>query len=72
MIEFRTKFCEDWSSRKKTYIEKHIVLFLHNKPSEVYPNTLTPIPLPPIYGGTFVYIYQIYIYIPSGIKLLHK
>jgi hypothetical protein len=52
MIEFRTKFGKDLSSRKKTYMEKQIGLFCANKPSEVYPNTL-----PPIYSlSTFVYI----------------
>jgi hypothetical protein len=42
MIEFRTKFCKNGSSRKKTYIEKQIGLFCANKPSELYPNTLPP------------------------------
>jgi hypothetical protein len=69
MIEFRTKFYKYWSSRKKTYIKKQIGLFCANKPSEVYPNTLPHIPYPYIYSlRTFVYIYQIYIYIPSGIN----
>jgi hypothetical protein len=40
MIEFRTKFCKDWSSRKKTYKEKQNGLFCANKLSEFYPNTL--------------------------------
>ena len=43
MIEFGTKFCKDWSSRKKTYLEKQIGLLCANKPSEVYPNTLPPV-----------------------------
>jgi hypothetical protein len=79
MIEFRTKFCKDWSRRKKTYKENQIALFCANKPSEVYPNTLPPIPYPLyptpyIYSlRTFVYIYQIYIYIyPQGLSCLLK
>ncbi len=43
---------------KKRIPTNKLDYFVHNKPSEVYPNTLAP-----IYSlRTFVYIYQIYIY----------
>jgi hypothetical protein len=60
MIEFRIKFCKDWSSRKKTYIEKQIGLFCANKPSEVYRNTLPPIPYP-----LYIFFKDLRIYIPN-------
>jgi hypothetical protein len=67
MIEFRTKFCKDWSSRKKTYKEKQIALFCANKPSEVYPNTLPPIPYPLYIFFKDLRIYKLNIYIyPQG------
>ena len=74
IIEFRTKFGDNWPSREKRISNNILDFFVHNK-AEFYPNTLPPIPYPIsiFFKDLRIYIPNIYIYTlrDNGIYFFH-